>query len=161
MDGIVVNYDPKSATGIVRTEDGKMFPFRKADWHESRAPRRDGRVDLEVEGDKATEDYYFQEQAKPAPETAAKGGGGLDIGLIAGGYAIVFFGAAIFDALFHAMELDANDLVALFVILDILTLAAWIWGTKYKLVRGFATLCAVSVTALALVIAARHMLQAA
>ena len=40
-----------------------MFPFRKADWHESGAPRRDDRVDFEVEGDKATEVYYFQERS--------------------------------------------------------------------------------------------------
>ncbi len=37
MDGIILNYDPKSATGIIKTEDGKLFPFKKADWQERRS----------------------------------------------------------------------------------------------------------------------------
>ncbi len=81
----------------------------------------------------------------------------FDIGLVAGGYAIVFFATAIFDALFAVIKLDGNDMIGLFVVLDVLTAAAWIWGTKYKLMRGIATLFAVSVTALALFLFSRHL----
>lgn len=156
MNGIILNYDPKSATGIVRTEDGKMFPFHKSGWHESRAPQPGDKVDFEAEGEKAKDIYLFHE---PLPAKAASIGSGFDLGLVAGGYAIVFFAAAIFDALFHALDLDANDMIGLLVLLDLLTLAAWIWGTKNKLMRGIATACAVSTTALGALLLARHALQ--
>jgi hypothetical protein len=51
-------------------------------------------------------------------------------------------------------------MVGLFIILDLLTVAAWIWGTKYRIMRIVATVCAVSVTALAVFILVRHGLQA-
>ena len=46
MDGTIVNYDPKKATGIIRTKDGKEFLFRKADWREKpgAAAERPGRL---------------------------------------------------------------------------------------------------------------------
>lgn len=161
MDGIILNYDPKSATGVIKSEDGKIFQFRKAHWHESRAPRRDDRVDFEVKEEKVTEIYLFQEEYKPAPKTAVKTGISVDIGLIAGGYAVVFFAVAIFDVFFFSVGLAPNDYIALSVILDILTIAAWIWSTNYKVMRRIATLFAGSLTALELAILARHMLRAA
>ncbi len=159
MDGIIVSYDPKKATGIVRTEDSKEFPFRKADWHESRAPRRNDRVDFEAEGDKAKDVYFFQEEDKAALPPKKAAAVSFDIGLAAGGYAIVFFAAAIFDTIFHAIDLDANDIIGLLVVLDLFTVAAWIWGTQYKLMRGIATLCAALTTLMVVLLVARHMLQ--
>ncbi len=157
MDGIILNYDPKSATGIIRA-GGKMYPFKRADWQERRAPRIGDKVEFEVENDSATQIYHtFEKDRVPTtPETIAAS---FDLGLISGGYAIIFFLAAIIDSLLNVMNLDANDMVGLFVILDILTLAAWIRGTNYRIMRGIATLFAVAVTALAVFILVRHMLQ--
>jgi hypothetical protein len=161
MDGIILNYDPKGATGIIKTEDGKMFPFKKADWQERRMPRPNDRVDFEAPAGSATYICYVQEKDDAAPaKTTAKTGLNIDLGLIAGGYAITFFMAAIVDSLLNLIGLDANDMVGLFIILDLLTVAAWIWGTKYRIMRIVATVCAVSVTALAVFILVRHGLQA-
>jgi len=159
MDGIIASYDPKKATGIVRTKDGKEFPFRKADWRESRAPRRNDRVDFEADGDKAKDVYFFQEEVKAALPAQKPAAIKFDIGLAAGGYAIVFFSAAIFDGLFHALDFDANDIIGLLVVLDLFTIASWIWGTQYKLMRGIATLCAALTTLMVALLVARHMLQ--
>ena len=57
--------------------------------------------------------------------------------------------AAIVDSLFNVIGLDANDMIGMFIVLDLLTAAAWIWGTNYRIMRGIATVCAVAVTALA------------
>jgi hypothetical protein len=161
MDGIILNYDPKSATGIIKTEDGKLFPFKKANWQERRMPRPNDRVDFEAAAGAATYICYVQEKDDAVPaKTTAKAGVNIDIGLIAGGYAVVFFMAAIVDSLINLIGLDANDMIGLFVILDLVTVAAWIWGTNYKIMRGIATLCAVLVTALAVFILVRHGLQA-
>lgn len=161
MDGIILNYDPKSATGIIRTEDGKMFPFKKADWQERRMPRPNDRVDFEAEAGAATYICYVQEKDDAAPaKPSVKAPANIDFGLVAGGYSIVFFMAAIFDVLTNLIGLDANDMVGLFVILDLITVAAWIWGTNHRVMRGIATLFAVSVTALAVIILVRHGLQA-
>ena len=89
-------------------------------------------------------------------KTTAKTGVNIDLGQIAGGFAIAFFMAAIVDSLFNIIGLDANDMIGLFVILDLLTAAAWIWGTNNKVMRGIATVCAVLVTALAVLILVRH-----
>jgi hypothetical protein len=159
MDGTIVKYDPKKATGIIRTKDGKEFLFRKADWRESRAPRRNDRVDFEAGGDKAKDVYFFQEEDKAAPPPQKPAPVKFDIGLAAGGYAIVFFSAAIFDMIFHAIDLDANDIIGLLVVLDLFTIAAWIWGTQYKLMRGIATLFAALTTLMVALLVARHMLQ--
>ena len=157
MDGIILNYDPKSATGIIKTEDGKLFPFKKADWQERRMPRPDDRVDFEAEGGGATYICYVREEGDVLPaKTTAKTGVNIDLGQIAGGFAIAFFMAAIVDSLFNIIGLDANDMIGLFVILDLLTAAAWIWGTNNKVMRGIATVCAVLVTALAVLILVRH-----
>ncbi len=163
MDGIIHSYNPKSATGVIRTKDGQKFSFRRADWHESRAPRRNDRVDFQAEGEMAADIYFFQNANKAAPQaartSALKSQAPLDFGLIAVGYGIVFFAAAISDVFFNIIRLDANDITGLFVILDILVIVAWISGTKFKLMRGVATLFAVAVTALALVILARHAIK--
>jgi hypothetical protein len=90
---------------------------------------------------------------KFSPSSAASS---FDFGLIAGGYAVVFFSAAIFDGLFAILKLGPNDMVGLFVVLDILTAAAWIRGTNYKGMRGVATLFAVAVTGMAALILSRH-----
>ena len=157
MDGIIVNYDPKSATGIIRA-GGKTYPFKRADWQERRAPRIDDRVEFEAQNDSATQVYHMAEKDRLpiAPEKLAAS---FDLGLIAGGYAIVFFMAAIFDSLINVIGLDANDMIGLFVILDLLTLAAWIRGTNYRIMRTVATVCAVAVTGLAVFILLRHMLH--
>ncbi len=163
MDGIIHSYDPKSATGTIRTKDGQKFSFRKADWYESRSPRRNYRVDFQPDGEKATDVYLFQKEniaADKAAQTAAlRRVVPLDFGLIAGGYAIVFITAAIFDAFFDVIGLGPNDIIALFVILDILVVIAWISGSKFRLMRGLATLFAVAVTALSLVLLARHAIN--
>ncbi len=163
MDGIIVNYDPKSATGTIRIKEGQKFSFRKADWHESRSPRRNYRVDFQAEGGKATDIYFYQNEkvpdAKAAQMAALKPPAPLDFGLIAGGYAIVFATAAIADVFFNVIRLDGNDIIALFVILDILVVIAWISGSKYKLILGFATLFAVAVTGLSLYVLARHAIK--
>src|SRR5208282_3690157 len=116
MDGIIVNYDPKSATGTIRTKDGQKFSFRKADWYENRSPRRNYHVDFQAEGETATGVCFFQKEkmagAKAAPVAASMRMAPLDFGLIAGGYAIVFFLAAIFDAFFNVIGLDPNDIIA-------------------------------------------------
>jgi hypothetical protein len=155
MDGIIVNYNLKKSTGIVRTGDGKEFPFRKADWHESRAPRRNDRVDFEVEGDKAKDVYLFQEALPPKKPAGIK----FDVGLAAGGYGIFFFAAAILDALFDIIGLKPDDIIGLIVVLDLFTIAAWIWGTQYRLMRGIATLFAALTTLMVALLVARHMLQ--
>jgi hypothetical protein len=161
MDGIILNYDPKSATGIIKTEDGKMFPFKKADWQERRMPRPNDRVDFEAPAGAATCICYVQEKDDAVQDKAtAKAGVNIDFGLVAGGFAIAFFMAAIVDSLLNLIGLDANDMVGLFVILDLLTVAAWIWGTNHRIMRIVATVCAVSVTALAVFILVRHGLQA-
>ena len=161
MNGVILNYDPKSATGIIRTEDGKMLPFKKADWQERRLPRPDDLVDFEVEAGVATYICYRKEEDDAIPvKTAEKAVVKLDIGLMAGGYSIAFFLAAIIDVLTNIIGLDASDMVGLFVILDLLTAAAWVWGTNYRLMRGIATVCAVAVTGLAVFILLRHTLQA-
>ena len=157
MDGIILNYDPKSATGIIKTEDGKLFPFKKADWQERRMPRPNDRVDFEAAAGAATYICYVQEkdgavQAKAAANTPAT----IDIGLVAGGYSIVFFLAAIFDALTNIIGLLPNDIIGLFVVLDLITVASWIWGSNYKVMRGIATLFAVAVTGMAVFILVRH-----
>jgi len=163
MDGIIHSYNPKSATGIIRTKDGQKFPFRRADWHESRAPRRNDRVDFQAEGEKATDVCFFQKENKAAPQaartSALKSVAPLDFGLVAGGYALVFLSAAIFDVFFNMIKLDANDIAGLFVILDILVIIAWISGSKFKVTRGVATFWAVAVTVLALVLLARHAIK--
>ena len=160
MDGIILSYDPKSATGIIKTEDGKLFPFKKANWQERRMPRPNDRVDFEAAAGSATYICYVQEKDDAVPaKTTAKTPASIDLGLVAGGYSIVFFLAAIGDALTNIIGLDANDMVGLFVILDLITVAAWIWGTNYRVMRGIATLFAVSVTGLAVFILVRHSLQ--
>ncbi len=163
MDGIIVNYNPKSATGTIRTKAGQTFSFRKADWHESRSPRRDYRVDFQAEGEKATDIYFFKKEntagAKAAQTTALRRSTPLDFGLIAGCYAIAFFAAAILDVFFNVIRLEPNDIIALFVILDILVVIAWVSGSKFKLMRGLATLFAVAVTALFLFLLARHAIH--
>ena len=77
MDGIILNYDPKSATGIIKTADGKLLPFKKADWQERRMPRPDDRVDFEAAEGAATYICYVQEKddaalAKTSAKAAAK-----------------------------------------------------------------------------------------
>lgn len=157
MDGIILNYDPKSATGIIKTKDGKLFPFKKADWQERRMPQPDDRVDFEAEAGAATYICYVQEKdGAVSAKTNAKAGVSIDIGLIAGSYAIAFFMTAIVDSLFNIIGLDANDMIGLFVVLDLLTVAAWIWGTNYRIMRIIATVCAVAVTTLAVLILVRH-----
>jgi hypothetical protein len=86
--------------------------------------------------------------AKPAPFKPAK----FDLGMIAGGYTIVFFTVAIFDALYPLIKIDPNDMVGLIIVLDLLTAAAWIWGSENKMMRAIATLFAVCVTAMAALI---------
>ena len=64
MDGIILNYDPKGATGIIKTEDGKMFPFKKADWQERRMPRPNDRVDFEAPAGSATSHVPMRSRAR-------------------------------------------------------------------------------------------------
>jgi hypothetical protein len=81
----------------------------------------------------------------------------LDFGLIAGSYAVIFFAVAILDGLFAVLNLGPNDMVGLFVVLDLLTIAAWIRGTNYNIMRAIATFFAVAVTGMAALIISRHM----
>ena len=146
---------------MIRTKDGRQFSFRKADWFESRAPRRNDRVDFQAEGDKAAGVYFFQESdrsARPSKPASAPNSA-LDLGLIAAGYAIVLFASAIFDAFFNVIGLDPGDIIALFVILDILVAAAWMFGSNFRLMRWIATIFATAVTALALVFLAKHAIN--
>jgi hypothetical protein len=163
MDGIIVSYDPKSATGTIRTKDGQKLSFRKADWHESRSPRRNYRVNFRAEGENATDIHFFQKEniaaAKVDQMAALNRIVPLDFGLIAGGYAIVFVAATVFDTFFDAIGLDADDIIALFVIFDFLVVLAWISGSKFKLMRGLSTLFAVAVTALSLILLARQAIN--
>ncbi len=132
-------------------------------WYESRSPRRNYRVEFQAEGEKATDISFFQKEntadAKAAQTTSLGRPAPLDLGLIAGAYAIAFFAAAIFDVFFNVIRLERNDIIALFIILDILVVIAWISGSKYKLMRGLATLFAVAVTTLSLVLLARHAIN--
>ncbi|MGC2600735.1 MAG: hypothetical protein WA384_05210 [Rhodomicrobium sp.] len=163
MDGIIVNYNPKSATGTIRAKDGQKFSFRKADWRESRSPRRNYRVEFQADGEEATGISFFQKEntagAKAAQTTASWRPEPFDLGLIAGLYAIGFFSAAILDVFFNVIRLERNDIIALFVILDILVAVAWISGSKFKLMRGVATFCAVAITGLFLVLLTRHAIN--
>ena len=160
MDGVILNYDPKSAAGIIKTGDGKMLPFKKADWQERRIPRPDDKVEFELEDGAAKYIYYTKEEDDAVPvKIAPKAGINIDLGLIAGGYAVCFFALAILDVMLGVALIDENDIVGLFVILDLITVAAWIWGTNYKIMRGIATLCAVAVTLLAAFVLVRHTLQ--
>lgn len=160
MDGIILNYDPKRATGTIKTEDGKLFPFKKGDWQERRMPRPNDRVDFKAPAGAATYICYVQEKDDAVPaKTTAKAPAGIDLGLVAGGYSIVFFLAAIGDALTNIIGLNANDIIGLFVVLDLITAASWILGSNYRVMRGIATLFAVSVTGLAVLILARHSLH--
>ena len=134
-----------------------MFPFKKADWQERRMPRPNDRVDFEAPAGSATYICYVQEKDDAvSAKTNAKAGVSIDIGLIAGSYAIAFFMTALVDSLFNIIGLDANDMIGLFVVLDLLTVAAWIWGTNYRIMRIIATVCAVAVTTLAVLILVRH-----
>jgi hypothetical protein len=157
MDGVIVKYDPKSATGIIRS-DGKMYQFKRAGWQERRAPRIDDKVEFEAENDSATQIYHMAEKDR-LPTAAEKIAASFDLGLIAGGYAIVFFLAAIVDSFINVIGLDANDMIGLFVILDLLTLAAWMRSTNYRIMRIVATVFAAAVTGLAVLILVRHTLQ--
>jgi hypothetical protein len=82
---------------------------------------------------------------------------GTDFGMIAGSYAIFFFAAAIFEALFAFIKLGPNDMIGLIVVLDLLTVIAWVRRTDYKLMRGIATLFAVAATGLVLLILRKHL----
>lgn len=155
MDGVILNYDPKSATGIIRA-GGKMYPFKRADWQERRAPQSGDKVEFEVADDSAVQVCHQLEEDR-LPTATEKIATSFDFGLIAGGYAIVFFFVSIVDSLMNVIRLDANDMVGLFVILDILTLAAWIRGTNFRIMRTVATVFAVAVTALAAFILLRHL----
>jgi hypothetical protein len=68
--------------------------------------------------------------AIPAGKSAPLKPSGFDLGMIAGGYAVVFFTVAIFDALFAFIKIAPNDMVGLIIVLDLLTIAAWIWGSN-------------------------------
>jgi hypothetical protein len=48
-------------------------------------------------------------------------------------------------------------MVGLIVVLDILTVIAWIRGTKFKVTRGIATLFAVAASGLVLLILRKHL----
>ena len=159
MDGIIVNYDPKSATGIVRTEDGKMFPFRKADWRESRAPRRNDRVDFEAEGDKAKDVYFFQEEAKRRHRPKSPRQLSSILASRPAAMPSSFSRRRFSMGSSMRLDFDANDIIGLIVVLDLFTIAAWIWGTQYKLMRGIATLFAALTTLMVALLVARHMLQ--
>jgi hypothetical protein len=98
------------------------------------------------------------QKGAPGPgQNAGRSPGDLDFGMIAGSYATVFFTVSIFEGLFAILKLTPNDFVGLIVILDILTVIAWIRQTNYKLMRGIATLAAVSVTALVLAMLRKHL----
>jgi hypothetical protein len=157
MDGIILNYDPISATGTIQS-GGKMYPFKRADWQERRAPRINNKVEFEVEGDSAVQILHMLEEDR-LPTAAEKFVARFDFGLIAGGYAVIFFLVYTIDSFVNIINIDANDAVILFVILDILTVAAWIRGTNYKIMRGVATVFAVALTSFAAFILLWHILQ--
>lgn len=164
MNGIILSYSPKTATGIIRANDGEKFSFRRADWREGRSPRRNDRVDFSPDGENATDIYFFQKEKKTAPlpsKTVLESGAVLDFGLIAAGYGIIFFGAAVLDVFFNIIRLDGNDIIGLFIILDILVAVAWISGTKFKPARTLATVFAGLTTALAIIILGSHALHGA
>lgn len=167
MDGIVLNYDPKSGTGIVRTQDGKMFPFEKADWRGSLALRRNDRVEFDAEGAIAR-NIRFPQGQEPAGAALRKVAAYLDYGFAAGAFTIVFLLIAVPVAILNVglsvVEIDESELVLSFisfVILDLLTAAAWIWGTSYKKMRTTATVFAVAATGLAVFILVKHALEGA
>jgi hypothetical protein len=158
MNGVIVNYDQRSGTGIIQTADGKMFPFGKADWRPSLLPRRNDKVEFAEKNGKAAE-VNFPLGQEPAGANLRRAAASFDAGLIAGAYAIMFFAAAIANAFFNLIEIDANDIVGLTVILVLLTLASWIWGSGYKIMRLIASIFAGSVTVLAAIILIRHFMH--
>jgi hypothetical protein len=166
MDGIVVNYDPKSQTGIVLS-DGEMYPFRKADWRASLAPRRKDRVEFAVEG-RLAKHIRFPQGREPADAALRRIAAGFDFGLMAGVYAVAFLVSAslvaILNVLLSMVEIDESEigiLIAASVILVLLTAAAWIWGTSYRGMRTVASGVAISATGVAVFILVKNALQGA
>jgi len=159
MDGIILQYDRKSATGVVEARDGRLFAFSASGWRARVLPRRRDRVAFEAEDGEAT-DVHFPSGREPAGAAIRKAADAFDMGYIAGVYAIVFFVAAMAMAVLNIVltvmtpgEEEIQILFGAFVILAGLTAAAWMWGSRYRKLRGFASIVAgTGVVALAVIL---------
>ncbi len=165
MDGIILNYDRKSATGVVKALDGRLFAFKAGEWRGRLLPRRNDRAEFEAEGGEAR-NIHFPQGWEPAVAALRKAADSFDMGYIAGVYAIVFFLAVILigilDVSLSMVGIDEGDiqiLFAAFVILDILTVAAWMWGSNYKKMRAFASIVAGGGTVVLAAVLVKYALQ--
>jgi hypothetical protein len=165
MDGVILNYDQQSATGIVEAGNGKLFPFRQSAWRASVPPRRKDRVEFEAEGGEAKE-IRFPKGQEPAGAAMRKVAGAFDMGWIAGVYAIGFCVLAgallVLNVLLPVVKVDEAEFTILFggfVLLDVLAAAAWMWRSRYRKMRAFAAIIAIGGTVAVAAILLKDALQ--
>jgi hypothetical protein len=164
MEGAILYYDKKSATGLIQIQDGKLLPFRGAEWKPGLKPRRRDRVAFENDGGEARNVGFPHGQA-PAGAALRKVSDGFDWGYIAGVYSILFLlaaiGLAVLNIALSIVALEEAELIlmaAAFVFLDILAPMSWMTGTNYRKMRGFASIVAVAGTAVLAAIVIRQAL---
>jgi hypothetical protein len=148
MEGAILYYDNKSATGIIEGQDGKLFPFKGAEWQPGLRPRRRDRVEFDSDGGQGRNVRFPKGQA-PAGATLRKVSDGFDLGYIAGLYAILFLLAAtalaVLNIVLSIVALEEAELIVLagaFVLLDILAPMSWMLGSHYRKMRAFASIVA-------------------
>lgn len=71
MRGILIHYNPQSAQGLIRAEDGKRYAFYGQDWQSERRPSVNDEVDFEVDGTLAYDIYLLKAGRAPAPASSA------------------------------------------------------------------------------------------
>src|SRR5579863_746970 len=68
MDGVVLNFDAESSSGLIRASDGKRYRFAPTDWASPGAARQGDLVDFEPLDERATE--IFVTKRVPISEVA-------------------------------------------------------------------------------------------